>query len=757
MCIRDSINVDSEDYDLIKLICNGGTCQVYWVNPDNKLIQVGNFTVEKVTVEGKTESVTLADLIINMEVPESGVNTATFVIKIKTWNFTAGEKMRISYYDAFYGYDKIFEKDVGIGGVLAKITIDEARTVLPIPAYSGYRTSKYYVKVTVEDSDANKYSGSVETVPVYVIVIDGTGHVVKTHKNASYLVVNLEETGADTGVFEGYIEIVADASSGKIMIKNDTDYIEVENKSLIGGLLRVEYEDPLATVESAYTNKTVVYASKPFQASTAELEILQSAVELSDTITIRLSEPDLDQYSDDTDTLPSDLKLTFEIDGKECDVTLDEIDASFEEVEPGVFEWNVTAYDLLKELISTCGEFSGEPNDYVGKYIKVTYEDPVSAMSTLKNLVSATTSDSVLVKSHTAIVEVTPEEAGPYTVVYINITDPDLAKLSVGDVKKNLKISTSVEGAEETEEAIEEYKYDINKGTYVFRIKLHLYDEEEGQKPKYVDVDAHDTVAIVYKDSADETGATKAIVKYVTVRTETGTIEVPSTIAPDSTLTIKVKDLDMDKDPELMDRVTVTVYSSASPIRVTITLVETGVNTHEFMQRIVVTSDAAKIGEPNTIYAPAGSTIYVEYEDPLNAEAEEETVKAEVEVGVPAVEYPLKPAAEKAKLIDMETGEEITTVKVGQMVFIYIPVANLNNVSEVTFTAIVVAYKDGVPVGVTPSYVRIGPGATESIPVSLPILREPGTYTVKIYLWSDIVEQKPLSTEPVELTITVTE
>ncbi|RLG85155.1 MAG: hypothetical protein DRO39_06295, partial [Thermoprotei archaeon] len=535
--------------------------------------------------------------------------------------------------------------------------------------------------------------------------------------------------------------------------------VTVPIKSIIGGLLRVEYVDPLATLKSGFTGlENVVYDSTPFQASTAKLEILQSAVELGDTITIRLSEPDLDKYSDDTDTLPSHLELTFEIDGTKCEpITLGDLEASFEEVEPGVFEWNVTAYDLLDALIKACGLSGKRPNDYVGKYIKVSYEDPVSAMSTLKNLVSATTSDSVLVKSHTAIVEVTPEEAGPYTVVYINITDPDLVGLTAQDIldAEYLKISTSVQGAEEATGAILIDKYDVDKGTYVFKIRLHLY--EETQKTGYVYVDAHDTVAIVYKDPADETGAAKAIVKYVTVRTETGTIEVPSTVAPDSTLTIKVKDLDMDKDPELMDRVTVTVYSSASPIRVAITLVETGVNTHEFAQKIIVTSDAAKIGEPNTIYAPAGSTIYVEYEDPLNAEAEEETVKAEVEVGVPAVEYPLKPAAEKAKLIDMETGEEITTVKVGQMVFIYIPVANLNNVSEVTFTAIVVAYKDGVPVGVTPSYVRIGPGATESIPVSLPILREPGTYTVKIYLWSDIVEQKPLSTEPVELTITVTE
>ena len=674
---------------------------------------------------------------------ESATDSGQYTIFIYIRNLpdlNDGDTIRITYEDLLNGVN--ITKDVPVKVIEGKLTFlyegeEVDLTELPIAMASGGDVVKAFT-IRIDDADANKNISGYDTVTLYFDFIKQDG--------SSYgeQVVLLNETNVDTGVFEGIFNITYFAN-GTVVFEiqgTTTKMVKLDRSDLPFGKLVIKYYD-----DSLGTNTTKEIKIRT--PDTASLTITPVVAEkLDDNITITLKDNDLNVIPGaGNDVLPAGLVFTVTAEGAtNTTLTVGGIEAAgytFEEVEPGVFQVTIPAKDLLDMLYR-------DPVDGLGKTVQLTYTDPVVTGSVQGAIVSQATTASFKVLSHTAEVTVTPEKVSPYGVITVKIYDPDLAGKTAGYITSNelLKASSNKADAAAFATAITPVypagSLPSENGTFIFQIPLND-----------TLVNPVDTVAIVYKDPVDANGGTSVTVKSVEVYTETGQLELPKEVAPGTTVEIVVKDFDANTKADEVEYVNVTIWSSALPIKTTVKLVETGEDTGVFSNVIRITDNPEEIGQPNTVYAPAGSTVYIQYVDKLAANGETDVpVEGSFKVVESAVvSRPAVPQPEKSELLDPATLQPVTTAKAGKQVLVVVPVENKAS-SDVTVYAVVTVYKEGVPVAFSFSVNVLKANSVTELPVTLPAL-EPGTYTVKIVLVDSLKDLNPVSEEPVELTITV--
>ncbi|BES82364.1 hypothetical protein [Pyrodictium abyssi] len=711
-------------------------------------------TVAKVYIKKNDALITSTDLekvFIVRSFYESDVNTGTYNIQLylNQLGLANGNKIEVDVYDtlndqwynntieitAVQGTVKVYAEDANGN----KIPVDS----IPIAAANGADVSVVY-KVEVDDSDANTYASKPDTVTLFFYFLR------QGESSATPQKVTIAETDINTGVFEGTLNITY-FSDGTVNITIEGKNITLTRSDMPYGKLVIMYND-------TSVNKNVTIELQVKSPESATLAIEPTIVDkLTDNVTIVLYEPDLDTIPGaGNDALPSGLTFSLSAEGStKTSLTVKEItDAGykFKEVESGKFKLEIPAKALLELIYG-----SGKASEGIGKLITIGYTDPVAKGSVRGSIVTVSSSDSFKVSSHTAEVTVTPEKVSPYGKIKIVVYDPDLAGVAAGYVLNKTSIAdsrllaSSSKAAQDTLTKAIAYVYPgsatgtSDNGTFVF--ELQLSDTL---------VNPVDSVVIVYKDLVDANGQEKVISKIVNVYTETGSIEVPEQAQPNSVVEIKVKDFDANKDSNSVDTIWVIVYSDALNIRKNITLVETGPDTGVFSNLIRLSDNPADIGKTNTIYAPAGSTVYVEYVDKLGANGEENVeVKGSFKVtGAAVAGRPLMPDTTKVAVKDPMTGETISKVKPGKQAMIVIPVEN-TAAEDVQVYVIVQVYKDGVPVAFNAGVSVVKAGSVVNVPAMTPVLTEPGTYTVKVLLWKDLTTMEPLAEKTVELSIEV--
>lgn len=677
---------------------------------------------------------------------ETGADTGTYKIPLYLRNLDLknNDKIEVDFKDTLNS--RWYNSTIAIQAIEGKVKVyavangqEIAISKIPIAAAKGANVSITYT-VEVKDSDANTDPAKVENVTLYFYFLK---YGQTSPENIQE--VKLRETDIDTGVFKGTLSITF-YSNGSVEITLGGKSITLQLSDLPYGKLVIMYNDT-----SVDKNVTVELPVK--NPSTAELTLQPTVADkLSDNVTITLYEPDLDTIPGaGNDKLPSD--LTFGVSFQGCTVATASITvadlenaagASFNEVAEGKFQLTMPAQELLRLIAS---KLNVEYSSLIGKAITLSYTDPVSAGSISGKVYTATTSGSFMVRSHTAELTVTPEKVSPFGTVKIVIYDPDLIGMNASYVRGYLAVSSGkTSDLKPYLSTVYPETGGSENGTFVFTLSLN--DSL---------VNPVDTVIVSYTDLVDANGQQKVITKTVSVVSENGTIEfTPEQPAPDSMLTIVVKDFDANRDPNAIDTVNVTVYSSAINVRKTITLIETGPNTGVFTYTVRLSSSPAEISAPNTIYAPAGSTVYVVYHDEYGSNGKPVDIVNSTKVAAPTpkVRYPLIPYPEKAVLKDAATLENISVVKPGKQAVIVIPVENIADY-DVTTYVIAVVYKDGAPVAYNYAINKVPAKSVVDVPATLPVLTEPGTYTVKILFWKDLVSMQPLSKSAVELTITV--
>jgi len=202
--------------------------------------------------------------------------------------------------------------------------------------------------ITVDDPEANENAGAVETVDVTVTsTSDGTG-----------ISVTLTESGEDTGTFVGTATFSDTASD------DDADALLIGQ----GDGLLVEYVEPLFGGETEpHSDFAVIY-------SDGSLTLGAERYALTDTASISVADPDLNQDSEALETV--DITLSSDSDATGIPVTLTEIAANV-----GIFQGTATFSETASD--GGADELLAAPGDTVtGTYAETTTFDGPPASRT---------------------------------------------------------------------------------------------------------------------------------------------------------------------------------------------------------------------------------------------------------------------------------------------------------------------------------------------------------------------------------------
>jgi len=247
-----------------------------------------------------------------------------------------------------------------------------------------------------------------------------------------------------------------------------------------------------------------------------------------------------------------------------------------------------------------------------------------------------------------------------------------------------------------------------------------------------------DDLYAYYVDEVNAAGNPQTIIAHAIVRSVTGAVSLDkSAYLIDEWMNVTVTDADQNQDPDIVDSVTVKIYSDSWPLGETIALSETGSDTGVFSALVQLVDE---IPTGNRIMVALGDTITVNYTDPFNAAGEEETIMETARVGA-VVEYPV-PASEP--FLTDTTGAPVIAPEAGKMLLVQ---ANITNEDAVEHSFVFLAQvkdENGVVIHLAGSGGTIAAGAAMTPFVSW-TPPAAGTYTVEVYVWKSLPEPEPLS------------
>ncbi|MEM4609135.1 MAG: hypothetical protein QXI57_05820 [Candidatus Methanomethylicaceae archaeon] len=623
---------------------------------------------------------------------ETGENTGVFTASLdlsKIYN-NANETLKNGdIVDVSY-YDCINKVTTSVRFTIgvAAASISLDRDTYPLP-YEG----NVKVYITVKDSEANKSPTTIESGTAYLDVYNYTGGLVKSNS------VPLTETGPDTGIF-----------SGSIVLDNTT-VVNTNDPALINGWIIAKYVDPAS-------GKNITYTAR-FVATDASISVDKTSVKAGDKLEITVIDPDRNIDSKTKDSVT----VNVEIDGitPPQPITLTETD-----VNTGVFKATITIGS---------GDYIVRP----GKTIKFTYSDKTpSYITPATGYVTVTRTTSVKFATHTGTLSIDKTEYGLGSTMTVTLIDPDL-NTDITSIQ-SINVTLRVPGYPDTPIKLTEE----NVSSSVFTGSYTWSATDTGLIGK--------TFQIIYRDDADATGKVAFAIVTGTIKSWDAEISFDKAYYNiGDMIEITVKDPDANRDPSIIEQITVQVMSTSDPIGQTITCVETGANTGIFKGRIQIVSAY----ETGKLYVKIGDTITVQYKDDLPADyaitGKSKTFTATAIVGVP-IERPVPASAQK--FVDPVTGAEKVSGKVGETIMLQASVKNVDVVDR-PFTAIF-KVKDAAGVTIFISWITgtLAPGQELSPAVSwTPGMA--GSYTIEVLVIKSIAEPTPFS-DTISKTFTVT-
>ena len=224
------------------------------------------------------------------------------------------------------------------------------------------------------------------------------------------------------------------------------------------------------------------------------------------------------------------------------------------------------------------------------------------------------------------------------------------------------------------------------------------------------------------------------------------------TYTMDDTATITLTEPDKNASPDLKESVSITVYSDSDPAGITLSLLETDVDSGVFEGTLSFTSGAST---GTMLKAATGDTITAIYTDDTPYEYPEVSAKkitATATIGAAVVVPTLPITAGAPSLVD-ETGAPVETPTAGTMVLVSTTLENTATVDQEMLY--IVQIKDETGKVVYMSYISGTVPAGMSYTFGLPWTpEEAGSYTIEIFAWKSWTEPTPLS-EVSSSTVTV--
>ena len=669
---------------------------------------------------------------------ETGINTGVFELRVDIQSEMNGTRasgwtITASYVDVFDTGTtaKTVTATATIGGTTGTIALD--RTTLPLSPGNDIT-----VKVTLTDADENTNIAATDSTTISIKAKNATNQAVNFNGSATSVSVTVTETGQDTGIFTGSFTYNVLSATGAVTVTpsgGNTHYLVERNTDgtsttdnvtgslMIGGTFNATYSEPLATGNHIDSIGTIT-------ASTASLSVTPSGVNLNETVVFTLTDNDLNDNMLVADTVSITIK------NATASQTTSTLTLTETGVNTGIFNGSKRSGD--QSPIES-------PSYKAGDTITATYTDPATDSSYYATgFATAALTGTSTISSNDATITLDATSYGPYSVVKINITDPDLALDTITSVDLSL-IKTS---SEECRTADIVNPVELSDGTFQWTITLNptatVGDCDAGIKTTLTD-----TITVYFVDAKDAAGTAGVILTAsASIAAVTGSVvATPSAVLVGEFLTVTVTDSDQNKNSDVIESVNVIVTTDTWSLGQNVTVPETGIATGIFEVKVKIV-----VGIPatsNEIRGTTGDTITVSYKDRTDAAGEISNVVTTNVVGVTLNPLERVPAGTPST-VDI-SGNAVTPTA-GTAVAVESQVCNDDSATH-TFTYIV-QVKDANGVVVSLSWVSgtltastCGQQAASWTPASA------GEYTVETFVWDSILTAVALS--PIT-TITVT-
>ncbi|RLG05357.1 MAG: hypothetical protein DRN61_00850 [Thaumarchaeota archaeon] len=693
---------------------------------------------------------------------ETGVDTGVFEGQFK-FSTTAGANADIPTIQVSAGGDTIT--------VTYNDALDETGAAKTITAKATYRTStgsvsfakssyatSQKVKIVVTDPDLNlntnakayldiRYNAGTTNWELYVSTTAGAcTTAIKTNYTsppvfiyssswttgwpttpaATAVVFSMTETGANTGEF--YYVTASDLNTLSGGAVN------------IGDTLYVQYIDAYNSVGSTQT----LTGSAIVSANTGTLELDKDVAKVGEKVTITLTDPDLNVDPTVKDNVPA------------ANITVKSSQDTDNPGGAGVFVETDKDTGVFKVQITLDKTDAGDSATVIkvkkGETVTVKYTDPLAAGGVTNLAISKT----FTVYSSNGSVEFDKDTYSPVGKVKITVTDPDVNEDSL-TVEQITAASNRIRVYSTTDPTgiyVGVTETDVDTG--VFTATITLTDTgASNQAAGILRVSNGDSIVVTYKEEADASG-TENVVRMDSAQvwyTDATLAFDKDTYTMDDTAIITLTEPDKNQNTSIKETVNITVYSTSDPAGITVTLVETDVDTGVFEGSLTFTSGSST---GSILKAADGDTITAVYTDDTPRDKPTITSKkvtATAKIGAAVPTLPIEAGA--PALTDPTTGETLETGKVGKSVMVSTELSNTASVDQDMLY--IVQIKDATGRVVYMSYISGTVPANRTFTFGIQWTPDSaGDYTVEVFAWKSWTEPTPLS-ESVSQTVTVTE
>ena len=743
-------------------------------------------TSTSTTNAGDTFAISYNDTIrsiANFKIVETGPDTGVFVGQFKTSALTAdiGKDLKFTYYDRKDATGTSVDTYTSVTIQTESGVIAFDRQVYPVPFFNGWLTDGS--GDTIDDPFAKSPTPTAGAthgnVTVYFTVTDSdyTDETITGDPNRVTIKLNGEIVGSAGATS-------ADSSAGEIGVMTEIE----RGTSIYEGELSLNHQMTAFDTSTAGSALTCTTSSCAVFNVTSGMVLQAAYHDTSDEAGVATTFYDSSTVDMRTGTISTDKEVY--VIGQDFIVTINDPDLNLdgdsrESYHTNMVEWDsdASSSSLLgagslatfapnpskfRETGSNTGIFQtvftfpsslGSTSIENGEEVVLTYRD--QSLSG-KNAVKDDYSDVetiIYASNFGAIVELDKAIYDWTDRILITVTAPDHNRdsekeESIGTTDLPVKVSTRAETfptgttsytlretAEDSGVFFGEYVlYGFADGN-IFATEKAAAGTETGNTDGVINTSGQtDGITVSYEYTDDAVTLASALIAW-----NIGEISFSdSSVSPGGSTVVQLIDGDLDKDPDVIDTKTASVWSDSDSGGISITLHETDEDTGVFEETIYFTSDDKSTG--TLLRVSEGDTVTAEYVDQSLPEPYEQsdtlTIAATTTVGT--VYPPLERApASNARVVDA-FGSQVSEVSADQQVQIAADVSNGTGKDQ-SF-AYLVQVQDAN--GVTVSLAWITGALTSGQSMSPALSWTPsssGSYTATVFVWQSVDNPTALS------------
>ncbi len=550
----------------------------------------------------------------------------------------------------------------------------------------------------------------------------------------------IQETGFNTGVFQGTITVRADNNEFPLWI---------------GAKMKIEYKGLSLTDTSDDASAVTV----TFTARQAALTTDTSTIVNGGKVTFTVTDQDANRDPEDTESVFIRIKGTTASGG-----TLDDW-LELEETgdNTGIFTATVTVGD---ETLENGATFSVEADSDVDIfYYDATPNVPASSTNAWPTLGGTTgrleKTLTVGAASGALNLDITGTSTGPSSKVGLTVFDTD--ENTNPNTKQTITglITVATDRGVSIQMNLDET--DANSGRFEGTINLQpdATPTNNGQgtasgNEVTIDVLPGDVVSVRYEDQNDENGRRTTLSKQFTVVSVDPEIKTDKNVyGAGDQVKVTLADIDADRDADSNDIINVKATSTSDLVGLNVQLIETGPNTGVFEGTLTLSREFSS----GSLTVKTGDTVTIKYTDTFPADykarvdaggtTSKDFIK-NVPIGTSGTTKTTTPS--KPELRDAQN-RPVTQVLAGQQVVLSTTVKN-NEAASTPYAAIVeVRDSNGITVYLNWQTGTLAADGSTGIGLSW-TPDQPGTYTARVFVLSNLTTPQILS-DTVTSTITV--